>query len=83
MPTWRYTVDLKDVWRNEGLTFEERRTEIARRIRASRWAEESPWTVFHNLVDELAEVGSVEEFDQVWDEIYDYADMDRCWIATF
>lgn len=84
MPTWRYTVDLKGVWRNEEMTFEERRDEIVRRLRESRWFkshEEGSW--LHSIVEELADTESIPDFDRVFNAIYDEADADRAWIATF
>ncbi len=80
--TWLLTINLRDVFRNEDMTFEERRDAIVARIRASGWITEDDWSL-DNLVEELGDVETTDEFDAVWDEIYNEADADRVWIATF
>lgn len=86
MPTnhWRYRVDLKDVWRDNDRSFEGRRDEIVRRLKESGWykaREEGSW--LHTLVEELSEAYDTPYFDHVFNGIYDEADADCCWIATF
>lgn len=84
LPTWRYTVDVSALWRDEPLTFEERRDTVASVLRASTWfasVEEHDDTLLL-LVENLEEADDVEEFDLVWDAIYDLADADRTWIKT-
>jgi len=34
-------------------------------------------------VDELADAETGDDFDAPWDALYDEADLDRVWIATF
>lgn len=80
--TWLLTVNLADVFRNEELTFEERRDAIVQRIRASGWITEDDYSL-DNLVEELGDAEDTDEFDAVWDVLYDHADADRVWIATF
>lgn len=83
MPTWIYKLDLKDVFGNEDMTFEERRDEIVKRLRESAWYKshrEGAW--FHSLIEELSETEDVQYFDCVWENVYDQADFDRAWIAT-
>jgi hypothetical protein len=83
MPVWYETVRLSDVFHNEEMTFEQRRDEIVRRLRASSWVKcADDNDVLPNLIDELKNAADVDEFDTVWDVIYDYADADRVWIDT-
>jgi hypothetical protein len=83
LPVWDRKIRLADVFRNPDMTFEERRDAIVARLRASVWLkgydEDSDLTQF---VDEMSEAADVEEFDGVWDFIYDIADADRVWIET-
>ncbi len=81
MPAWKYTINISDVWKNENLTFPERRDAIAARIRKSRWHEDNSNVQY--LVDELADSETPDEFDGPWSQIYDEADADRIWIKTF
>jgi hypothetical protein len=80
LPIWDRKVLLGDVFRNEAMSFEQIRDEIARRIRATEWHSGSD--VVRELVDELADCADTDEFDAVWDAIYDEADEDRVWIET-
>jgi hypothetical protein len=84
MPQWIYNIDLKGVFHNEELTFEERRDAIVRILRKSRWVKRKDGAVDHlpALIDELADTTNVDEFDSVWGAVYNEADTDRAWIAT-
>jgi hypothetical protein len=81
MPTWRTTIDLADVFHDEDRSFPQRRDEIVSRIHASGWAHDN--TDVAALLDELADAQTEEEFNDAWDLIYDEADFDRVWLATF
>ena len=60
------------------------RDAIVGRLRASTWIKKcgSDGGPLDQLVRDLAEVVDTVEFDEVWNEIYDYADSDRAWIDT-
>jgi hypothetical protein len=82
---WQYTLDISDVFHNERLTFEQRRNCIVRRIERSSWYQseiEERDGLLYELVDELASSENGDEFDAVWDAIYDEADYLRVWIKT-
>lgn len=80
-PIWDRRIDLSDVFHNEEMTFEQRRNAIVARLRASAWLKGRA-DGLTDLVDELADTADGDEFDGPWDEIYDYADVERVWIAT-
>jgi hypothetical protein len=83
-PIWDRRINLRDVWRNQDMTFEERRDAVVRRLRSSGWmATHEDGDILHQLVEELAEAQDADEFDAPWDAIYDEADYDRVWIVTF
>ena len=83
-PSWAHKLNLADVFRNDDLSFEQKRDAIVRRIRATTWfkgydeSDDLP-----QFVEELAGAADAAEFDGPWDCIYDIADADRVWIATF
>jgi hypothetical protein len=82
-PIWDERVNLRDVFHNEAMTFEERRDVIVARLRRSRWVRGmDEYDAVPQLLEELAETSDGDEFDGPWDEIYDYADADRVWIGT-
>ncbi len=82
LPVWDRRINLADIWRNDALSFEAKRDAIVRRIRRSGWITEDNWSL-DNLVEELGDAADTDEFDAVWDVLYDHADADRVWIATF
>jgi hypothetical protein len=79
-PIWDRKIQLRDIFHNDELTFEQRRDAIVRRIESSGWPGRSETLAM--LLEELADVVDAEEFDGVWDAIYDEADVDRVWIST-
>lgn len=84
LPIWDRKINLADVFHNEAVTFEQKRDAIVRRIRASAWFKQ--YDECDNLpqyVEELADTENGSEFDGPWSCIYDIADYDRVWIATF
>jgi len=83
LPSWKHTLDLRDVFHSDVLSFEDRRDIIVGRIRASSWFKEyREYDDLQMAVEELADTDEVEWFDAVWDAIYDIADADRMWIST-
>jgi hypothetical protein len=82
-PIWDRKIRLADVFHAGHLTFERRRDLIAARLRASAWLTgRDEFDDLVLLVDDLAEAEDADEFDAVWDAIYDAADEDRVWIET-
>jgi hypothetical protein len=83
LPVWDGTLRLADVFHNGGLTFEQKRDAIVRRIRGTAWfkgydeSDDLP-----QFVEELAGAEDNASFNEVWSGIYDIADADRVWIET-
>jgi hypothetical protein len=83
LPVWDRKIRLADVWRNEAMTFEQRRDAIVRRLRVSSWVKGcDEFDELPQAIGELSEVADANAFDEVWDLIYDLADADRVWIDT-
>lgn len=84
MANWRMRIELVDVWQSKTLTFEEKRDEIVRRVRASGWAT-APWaspTYIESCLRDLARCTNVKWFDRIWNDVRSEADIDRVWLAT-
>jgi len=82
-PSWAHKINLRDVFHNDDLTFEQKRDAIVARIRATTWFKQ--YDEFDDLpqfVEELADAEDKYAFNDVLGEIYDIADADRVWIAT-
>ena len=83
-PSWAHKINLRGVFHNDELTFEQKRDTTVRRIRATTWFKDyGEYDELPQLVEELSETESVHDFDVVFDCIYDIADADHVWIATF
>ena len=83
-PSWAHRINLRYVFHNDDLTFEQKRDTTVRRIRATTWFKDcDEYDELPQLVEELSETEDVPGFDAVFDCIYDIADADRVWIATF
>ncbi len=84
LPVWDRKLNVSDVFRNDAMTVPERRDAIVDRIRRSGWLDGRG--CFDDLVelvnDHLAYAEDADEFDAIWDDIYDHADADRVWIET-
>lgn len=81
--SWEYTVDVKDVFHNDSMSFEEIRDAVVLRLRESDWAKDHTKGILDPLIDLLAETPDQHEFNYYWDHVYDLADIQRVWIATF
>lgn len=80
---WDLTLDVSLWYHNEELTFEQRRDAIVRKIRNSPWPAHNE--ELEEILAELAEVRDEDEFNFIWDDLYDIADLDpryRVWIKT-
>jgi hypothetical protein len=82
MAIWVDQINLADVFHSRALTFKQRRNIVVERIKASDWYR---WNGadFRRTIAKLAKTRTPEAFDVVWNAVYDYADVDRVWIATF
>jgi hypothetical protein len=82
MGLWLHKVRLKDVFHNDDLSFEERRDETVRRFNLVRRHHFPEDLDLELLLEELAEAPDPDEFDIVWDSIYDWCDDYRVWVET-
>lgn len=80
---WAINIDLADVWRAD-IEWTKARDEVVKRLRASDWMDRTtdPLQLEFNIL-RLEQVTDMDQFDKVWDEIYDLADEDLVWLGTF
>lgn len=79
MNHWRQTLHLGDVWREESLTFAERRDIIVSRVRGLNPLD----SALKEIADGLADSDDVDEFDGWWSAFYDWADRERVWVSVW
>lgn len=78
---WFYRLELADIWRNDSLTFQERRDEIVRRIESAPFYATSEYDL-PAIVADMATADEPEWFDDCWDTFYDWADVNGVWVET-
>ena len=82
MAKWDYRVDLRQTFHNPELSMAEKAPRIAAsmrvRLKGTRiWDDE-----IDGLLEELADQTAADDFDDVWDAVYDWCDTNRVWIET-
>jgi hypothetical protein len=77
---WRWHICVTDLLGNEDMPFEQRRDGIVARFRASEVYAVFPNGTLASTLDDLAATADPDEFDDVWDEVYDWADDHALWI---
>jgi hypothetical protein len=83
MAAWRHTLELADIFHDDDLSFEQRRDEIVRRIKAAPFYDSGRCDFdLVDLVDQLEHAEEIEHFDDYWSDFYDYCDVNRIWVAT-
>jgi hypothetical protein len=78
MRTWLLRLDVSDIFRNEDIPLRQRFAEIARRVRALNPLD----SYLQEIAERIEDAQDVDEFDEAWDEFYDWADHERCWVET-
>jgi hypothetical protein len=84
---WRETIEVSDAFHDDKLSFDERRDAIVATVKASRWykradrsAGRTPSLLY--VVEALSDSETEDEFDSIWNDLYDMADRDHVWINT-
>jgi hypothetical protein len=95
MPNWKLTIDVVEQWdslkelegdaRYNEVTFFPLRDALVAKLRVYRNLADrlDNSGEFEIIVDNLAEVEDIDEMDEVWSNLYDWADEYRAWIKTF
>jgi hypothetical protein len=86
MANWKHTLDLSDIWHNEPNS--ELYTEISKRLTAKAAEMKNAGTITEEdyddlcaVSDDIQSISDVEDFNSLWDEVYDWADHDhRLWL---
>lgn len=85
MTSWRYTVDIKPFLRDAkhewNKDLEQRRDEICKLLRKTGDYRRGDDYYLRDIIDELQETDSVEGFNAVLDNLYDWADDRRVWLG--
>lgn len=81
-PVWARRIDVSSAFDTDR-PFTEWRDGVVQLLRTSRWVKNAEeYSDLIEAVEELADTADLDEFNQVWDAIYDLADYHRVWIVT-
>lgn len=78
MAVWRHILDVKDIWEDENLPFEDLRDGIVKRIREADFFNDD----LTDVVDDLEYSETESEFDSAWNDFYDWCDDHRVWVKA-
>lgn len=78
---WHSSIDLGYVFHDNDLSFTERRDTIVQRISTASFYDADDLQLA-DIVYELSQAEDAEEFDFLWDEFYDWADVNGVWVTT-
>ena len=82
MAVWKYRVDVRPWFHRSDLTLAEKRDAIVRAIRRSEWWRNHRDEDVEDVCCELEDAQTVDEFDAVWNDLYDVANEHRAWLET-
>ncbi len=91
MANWQNTIDISGILHNDDTTINDKGKELAKRIQEFGHFEKYR-DPLNDIAMQFEEVESVEEFDYLLDELYDWGDTPlddnwngrkMCWINTF
>lgn len=82
MTDWRCTLNVRDVFHNDSVPFEQMRDTVAARIKKlPAYVDDNDFSIL-DVVEGLASAEDVAEFDEWWSEFYDWADRELVWVRT-
>ena len=91
MTVWKHHVDVTGTFHSETLTVAEKAAAIAAQIKAAAVYADDDLDLVElvDLVDELADIGertevpeaqATADFDDIWSQLYDWADRNQVWL---
>lgn len=88
MARWKYTLDISDVFHDDGMPLPEKGAVIVARIRELPVykAQAAEGEEIVNTVEELEDAVKADDedwFNGAWSYFYDWADAERVWVDTF
>ena len=86
MAVWKHRLIISDFFHDDSLSLSEKTDKLTERIKRSRWLEGLFYKdELEDLLEELkdaVETGDENDWNQVWDLIYDVFDSERVWVQT-
>jgi hypothetical protein len=71
---WAHTINLRGLMVDETKTFDERRDALVDILNASTWVKnQDEFSELAGLIEKMGDAETAEQFDHIWDLIYDEA----------
>lgn len=91
MADWKYKIDMADTWERypDEIGFRTLKSLVVDELNKALEdlrdiiEDEDEIMSLEDLISEIEITDDEEEFDPVWTELYDWADYNKVWIATF
>lgn len=91
MANWKYRIDVADIWQQypDEIDFLDFKTQLLDILKNAVEDlrdiidDEDEIMSLEDIVNGLEYSDDEEEFDQAWQDLYDWADYNKVWIATF
>lgn len=78
MANWSEQIDLHEIFHNDDMSVRQKASMIGSKFRNSIGCDND----LLDLLIDLEDTDTPDSFDDVWSEIYDWADENRVWIRT-
>lgn len=89
MPNWNYKIDVRDAWRkaqNDEITPAQFCTEVVdalKKLPPGLFSNSALGGIYNDLQSCAANLDcDANDFDEIWERLYDWADDYRCWIGA-
>ena len=80
---WNHKLDVSSFFHDDDLTITEKGEKISELVKSSTWFEGLYYKDdLEGLLEELSEVEDADDFDVLWDQMYDIFDAERVWVQT-
>lgn len=88
MRNWKTSLKIKDAWvkaQNEEITTEELIKIIMQKTKTLNIKKDYWLDAIMEKFEEMLDIGdpSKDDFDIIWNDFYDWADNNDCWVETF
>jgi Zn-dependent M32 family carboxypeptidase len=90
MANWKFKIDVSEIWQKyeDDNDFESFISELIPALKAKQdevteKVDEDEAMDYEDMLNDLEGTTDEDEFDFVWQQLYDWADFNKVWIATF
>ncbi|UDL16655.1 hypothetical protein SEA_ATUIN_262 [Arthrobacter phage Atuin] len=80
---WNHDLNISDFFHDDDLTITEKAEKISERLKSRPWFDGLTYKEdLEGLLEELTDMEDADDFDMIWDQMYDIFDAERIWVRT-